>query len=121
MTSCGFQTFITEHFKPVKIQTVVLKTMKRHLYRKPQTSLTTSSKLRERKGRVGVGKGEDCSPGMASSCALRVNTGVSVLTSQQNTLPFSVLTCTQINKIMINYKNFKILLRDLNIKIEEAK
>ena len=67
------------HFKLVKIQTVVLETMKRHLYRTPQVIKALEKKV------VEVGKGDDCSPGIASSCALIVNTGVSVLTSQQNT------------------------------------
>lgn len=36
-------------------------------------------KFWERKGRVGVGKGEDCLFGMVLLCVLRVNIGVFVL------------------------------------------
>lgn len=82
LTAYGLQTFTREHFKLFKIQTVALETVKHYLCRKPQTSRETSSK---REGRVGVRKAVNSSPGIASSCALRVNTGVSVLTSQQNT------------------------------------
>ena len=81
-TGGNLTSYRLQHFKLVKIENVVLETMNCHLYRKLQTSQTTSSR---REGREGVGKVEDCSPVIASSCAFRVNTGVSVLTSQQNT------------------------------------